>query len=215
MQAGAVFLGQFYSLTRRCQTGLLTTNQRMQANLRIITPSLLGLLHIAVDDICILTMRHQGQLAGLEDTLQRLLSVNQHIACRRTHKQFHARNALRWQLGKKVAIVVGSTKEERIVDVAFLAGQREFLFQRLQRGCLRYTVGHIEITRHTTCSSSTALCVNVCLCCQSWLTEMYVVVYHAWQHVTARGINRLIKRCLGLLFGNLNNVALLNDDKTV
>ena len=180
MQAGAIFLGQFYSLARRCQTGLLTTNQRVQANLRVITPSLLRLLHIAVDDICILTMRHQGQLASLEDTLQRLLLVNQHIARRGTHKQFHARNALSRQLGISVAIVVGSTKEERIVDVAFLAGQREFLFQCLQRGGLWHTVRHIEITCHTTCSSSTALCVNICLCCQSWLTEMYVVVYHAW-----------------------------------
>ena len=207
MQASAIFLGQFNGLAGRYQAGLLTTNQGVQANLRVVAPRLLGFLHIAVDDVRILAMRHQRQLASLEDTLQSLLLVHQHIARRRTHKQLDTRNALCRQLYEGVSIVVSSTIEERIVHMALLRSRLKFLFQSLQRGGLRHTVRHIEITRHTTCCCSTALCVDICLLCQTRLTEMYMGVYHTWQNVTTRSIDRFIERCRGLLCGNLCDVA--------
>ena len=92
MQAGAIFLSEFHSLARRSNAGLLTANQGMQVDLWVVTPGLLNLLHITVDDAGILPMYHQRQLANPEDVLQSLLLVNQHITRRRPHKQLDARN---------------------------------------------------------------------------------------------------------------------------
>ena len=179
MQTGAILLGQFDGLTRRGQTSLLATNQCMQTHLRVFTPGLLHFLHIAVDDVGILTMGHQWQFAGLKDTFQRLLTVYQHVTRRRTHEEFHSRNTCCIQLGKAVGIIVCGAIEERIVHMALLRGQLKLLFKGFQCGGLRHTIGHVKITGHATCCCRTALTVDIGLLRQSGLTEMHVVVDNA------------------------------------
>ena len=95
MQAGAILLCQSHSLGRGCQTSLLAANHGMQRHLRVVAPGFLSLRHVAVDDVRIFAMHHQRQLTGLEDALQRLLSVYQHVPCRRPHKKLDTRNTRR------------------------------------------------------------------------------------------------------------------------
>ena len=165
----------------------------MQTDGRILSPRLLGTGHVAIDDVRIFTMRHQGQLATLEDTLQDLLAVNEHVSRRRTHKELDARDAGSVELAEGIDIVVGGTIEEGIVDMALLTSQCLFLFQSLQRGGLRIAVRHIEVAGDATGSCRTALRIDVCLFRQSWLTEVYVVVDDTWQYVATRGIYRFVE----------------------
>ena len=217
MQACTIFLGQFHRLTRWCQTGLLAANQRMKWHLRIVSPSLLDLSHIPIDDVRILTMCHQWQLAGLEDAFQRLLLVNQHITRRWPHKQLDAWNPVCRQLGKGFRIIVGGPIEERVVYVALLTGQSKLLFQSLQRSRLWIAVGHIKKRSNTTGSSSPTFCIDISLLRQSRLTKMHMVVNDTWQDITTRGIDDGVKQrssdwCVFWSLRYKDNITVFNGD---
>ena len=62
MQAGMMLLSQFYGQKRTLITSLLTTDLRMMDHFRIFAVFLLSLSHVAIDDIRILAMRHDGQM---------------------------------------------------------------------------------------------------------------------------------------------------------
>ena len=51
----------------------------MMNNRRIFAIPTLGLRHVAVDDIRILTMRHDWQTGRREDMLQRFTTIYKHI----------------------------------------------------------------------------------------------------------------------------------------
>ena len=138
-------------------------------------------------------MYHQWQLTGLEDTLQRFLAVNEHIARRRTHKEFDARNATAIKPGKGICIVVRGTVEERVVHMTLLCSQRKFLLQSRQRSGLRLGIRHIKEGRNASCRCCLTLCIDVGLLGQSRLTEMYVVIDNARQHIAARSVDDLIR----------------------
>ena len=212
MQTSAVFLGQSHSLLRRSKTGLLAAYHRMKAHGRVFTPRFLRRCHIAIDDVAILAMNHQRQLASLENLLQNSILVDQHIARRRTHKEFDARNAARIQLGKSIAIIVCGAIEERVVHVTFRGCQDKLLFQSLGRGGLRLGVRHIKEGCHTSCRCRLTLCVYIGLLRQSGFTEMHVTVNHARQHIAPCSVNDVITSYLFLLTSYLNNSAVFHDD---
>ena len=135
VQTGLVFLGKIHSLRRRSQTGLLAANQGMQTDLRVITPRFLSFLHIAVDDARVFTMGHDWQTGRGEDTVQRLIAVYQHIACAATHKELDARNAVNIQLVEERHVIVGGTKEERIVYMTLLRRPLELIVEGLVVVC--------------------------------------------------------------------------------
>ena len=151
--------------------------------------------HIAIDDGRVLTMRHDGQMGRGEDALQSLITVNEHIARARAHEELDAGDAVLVELTEQVGIVICGSKEERIVHVTLFSRQTVLVFQCLQRSGLRYGVGHIEIGGDTTCGCSYALRIDVGLFRHARLTEVHVVINNAWQHIAARGINRICTVC--------------------
>ena len=76
--------------------------------------------------------------------------------------------------------------------MALLGSQLEFIFEGFQRGGLRHGVGHIEVTGHTTIGSSAALTLDICLVCQSGLTEMNVVVDDTGQYKAPSSIDNVV-----------------------
>ena len=217
VQTGMMFHGQFNGQTGTLIAGLLTAYLRMMTHLRIITVQTLGLRHITIDDVRILTMDHDGQTSRGEDTLQRLTTVNEHIPGRRAHKQFDTWYAVCIELFKQRRIPVCCPEEETVVDVTFTCGYTELLFESLNGCCLRHGIGHIEETGHTSCRSRTTFTLDIGLLCQSWLTEMHMVVNNAGQHKTSRSIDDLINRYLGtcISFNNLTYLRISDDDGAI
>ena len=76
------------------------------------------------------------------------------------------------ELGEETGIVVGGTKEETVVHVALLGCEGELLFLSLQCRSLWHRIGHIEIGGDTSSGGGTALCVDIRLLSQTWLTEV-------------------------------------------
>ena len=121
------------------------------------------------------------------------------------------------ELGKEIGIVVGGTKEETVVHVALLGCEGELLFQSLQCRSLWHRIGHIEIGGDTSSGGGTALCVDIRLLRQTWLTEVYVVVDDAWEHKTARSVDDLAIRRFGRMvsFYNLSDSFVFNDQRAI
>ena len=200
VQARTIFFSQLHGLTGGLQTGLLAAYHGMQADGRVFAPRLLRLSHVLVDDSGILAVGHQRQgRSSSEDAAQRRIAVHEHVARRGAHEELDAWYAVGRQLREEVGIIVGGTEEERVVDMALLGGQPELLLQRLKRRRLRHAVGHVEIAGDAAGSGSTALGVNVGFFRQSGLTEMHVVIDDAGQNEASRGIDRLVRRCVGML----------------
>ena len=103
------------------------------------------------------------------------------------------------ELAKETCIVIGSSKEETVVYVAFLCRYAELLVESLQGCGLRHRIGHIKKAGNTTCCSRTTFTLDVGFLRQPWLTEMHVVINDAWQYKTSRSIDDLIKRCFGMV----------------
>ena len=101
------------------------------------------------------------------------------------------------ELGEEVRIIIGGTKEERIVHVALLAGECLFLFQSLDGRSLRHGIGHIEIRGHATCRCRPTLSIDISLFRQTRLTEVHMIIDDARQNETSRGIDHFIERCFG------------------
>ena len=76
MQTSHVFLGQLHSQTRAFVACFLAAYLRMMLHPRIIAILLLCLCHIAVNDIRIFAMSHQGKWRQFEDLLQSLTTIN-------------------------------------------------------------------------------------------------------------------------------------------
>ena len=76
----------------------------------VIAVKALCFLHIAIDDGCILAMGHYGQFGKGEDFLCGL-SVNQHVASRRTHEELYSGYAVLVEFVEKREVVVGCTKK--------------------------------------------------------------------------------------------------------
>ena len=94
-------------------------------------------------------------------------------------------------------------------------GTLKLIVQGFQCSGLWFAIRHIEIASHATCSSCSALTLYIRLFCKSWLTEVYMVINDSWQYITTRGIDDFIKRCLGLLFGNIYNVAVFDNNAAI
>ena len=88
------------------------------------------------------------------------------------------------ELVEECHVVVSGAKEECVVYVTALGSSLKLILQRLQRGGLRYRVGHLEIRGDATSSCCTAFTLNVCLLRHTRLAEMYVCVDDAWQNET-------------------------------
>ena len=145
-------------------------------------------------------MSHDGQTelgSRLENLQQRAIFVNKHVARARPHEELDARNALAVELGESVNIVVCGPKEEAIVHMAALPSPFEFVVKRLERGCLRNGVRHIEKAGHTSECSSTALAFYISLFGQSRLTEMHMRVDDSRQNETPRSIDSFIAIATG------------------
>ena len=192
MKTRMMLLCQLHRETCTLVTSLLATDLRMMRHMRIITVFPFSLSHVAVDDIRILTMYHDGEPGGSKDLLQSLATVNEHITCRTTHKEFDAWNAFRIQLRKQLHIIIRRTKVEAVVHMALLSSQLIFILKGFDCRSLRNGIRHIKISRDTTCRSRTTLAVDIGLLRQTWLTEMHMVVDHTRQNKTPRSIYDLI-----------------------
>jgi hypothetical protein len=213
VEVGMVLGGEFDGEAGALVAGLFAADLWMVCHLRIIAVFCLCRCHVAIDDVRILAVGHNDHGRCGKDTIQSLTTINEHIASRGTHKELDARNAMWIELGEETGIVVGGTKEETVVHVALLSCEGEFFFQSLQRRSLRHGVGHIEIGGDASNGSGTALCVDVRLLRQTWLTEMYVVVDDAWEHKTTRSVDDLVIRRFGRMVSlyNLSDFFVFND----
>ena len=82
---------------------------------------------------------------------------------------------------------------------------------------MRIGIGHVHERSHATCHGGTALRVDVGLMCQTWLTEMHMLIDDAGNEVFACGIddsmNRPFDGLRGLVFtDNLGNLSIRNEN---
>ena len=216
MEMCSTLFCQFYSQSRTLVASLLTAYLRMMFYSRIITVFGLGLSHIAIDDIRTLAMGHHRQpqfLCLLEYTYQRLVFIYEHISGTGTHKEFDTRHMMPVQPTETLHIVIGSSIEEAIVNVAFFCSQLTFISPYLQVCSLRNGIRHLQIRSHATVCSSLRFALDVSLTCQSRLTEMDMVIYDSWQNKTPRSIHYMFVGATGCLsFKYLcNNVTINNE----
>ena len=202
MEMRPAFLSQLHRQTAAFIASLLAAYFRMMFYGRVLTPFLLSQLHIAVNDFGILTVGHHRQIQLfrlLEDSLQRLIFIHQHIARTGAHKELDSRNTMRIELLKIIYIIIGSTKEETVVHMTLLSAQLPLCLPGLQSGSLRYRVRHLKITGHTTKGSSAAFALDVSLLRKSRLTEVNMIINHTRQNKTPRGIDDFIVIATGCL----------------
>ena len=102
------------------------------------------------------------------------------------------------EVGKERVVVVRSTEEERVVDVALLARQQELLVESLQRGGLRHGVRHLAVGGDTAESGRAAFAFYVGLLGESWFAEMHMGVDDTGNNKSARGIDDLVESATGL-----------------
>lgn len=115
MQTSAILMGQLHSQTTTLIAGLFAAYRGMKLHRGVVAIPLLEGCHIAVDDVGILAMSHQGQVeivSCLEDAAQRLSLVDKHIASAGAHEELDTGNAMTVQLGETLHIVIGGTVEK-------------------------------------------------------------------------------------------------------
>ena len=179
----------------------------MKLHRGVVAIPLLEGCHIAVDDVGILAMSHQGQVeivSCLEDAAQRLSLVDKHIASAGAHEELDTGNAMTVQLGETLHIVIGGAIEEGIVDMTFLAAESRLFGQGFERSGLRHRVGHVEIRGDAAKGCGPALTLDVGLGGESGLTEMHMVVDHSWHNKTPRGIDCLVETATRCFFAIIN-----------
>lgn len=125
MEPGMIFPGKFHCQSGTLIASLSTTDLGMMDNCGVVTIFRLGGFHIAVDEGGILTVSHQGQGCCTEDTLQCFLAVYQHIARRRAHEEFDARDTVDVQLGESLRVIIRRPIEKAVVDMTLLSCQGE------------------------------------------------------------------------------------------
>ena len=202
MEMRPAFLSQLHRQTAAFIASLLAAYFRMMFYGRVLTPFLLSQLHVAVDDFGILTVGHHRQIQLfrlLEDSLQRLIFIHQHIARTGAHKELDARYTMLIELLKIIYIIIGSTKEETVVHMTLLSAQLPLCLPSLQSGSLRHRVRHLEIAGYTTKGSCTAFALDVSLLRKSRLTEVNMIINHTRQNKTPRGIDDFIVIATGCL----------------
>ena len=141
-------------------------------------------------------MRHHRETqfgSDPEDLLQRLTPVDKHVSCRSTHEELDAGDRMRVEQGEQTAVGICRAKEEAVVYVARPPRTFPLVVQRLRRRRLRKRIRHLEVGGHPAVCGSPALALDVCFLRQSRLTEVYMVVDHAGQDKTPRGIDGLVK----------------------
>ena len=190
----------------------------MKAHVGVVTEALLEGFHVAVDGGGVLAMHHDGQWRQAEDAVERLVTVDEHIAGGTAHKELHAGNAVGVKLRQQVGVVVGGAEEEGVVHVALRSGQPLLLVECFKGGGLRHGVGHIEVAGHSSSRRGAAFAVDVGFRREAGLAEVHMVVDDARQHVAARGIDRLVgKVCLqGSCFlpgDDVNDTVILNNNR--
>jgi hypothetical protein len=212
MEAGLVFGGEFDGETSTLVTSLLTADLGMVGNLWVITIETLRLSHVAIDDIRIFAVGHDGQGGCGKDMFQSLTTIYKHVARGGTHEKFDTRDAMRIELWEKVCIIIGGAKEKTVVHMALPGSQSKLILQSLKGRGLRHGIGHVKVGCDTTSGSGTALCVDIGLFRQTWLPEMHMVIDDTGEHETARSIDDLVIRYFGRIFNNLYYLFVLNDE---
>ena len=166
----------------------------------------LRLCHVAVDDVGVLTVRHQRQVklgALPEDVVKGMLVVHEHVACRRAHEELYARQAFGVQPVEAIGVAVCRAEEESVVDMAFLLASRHLVFPVVYGRRGRLGVWHVEERGDAAPCSRSRLAVNVGLVRESRLAEVDVLVDDAWHNETPRSIYMSVVDASGcLVFGN-------------
>src|SRR5574344_359089 len=158
----------------------------------VITIFFLCSLHIRIYHSRILTMRHHWQSRNAEHPFKRFLTVNQHVACGRAHKELYSRHSIAVDDIQRFSVVIGSTYEESIIYDTLLSTTIHLVAPCLNGSCLRHSVGHVEIRCHTSCGSRPTLGCDVSLVCHSWFAEMHMVVNNPGKNITTRGVSHFI-----------------------
>ena len=207
MQTSAILMGQLHSQATTLIAGLFAAYCGMELHRGVVAIPLLEGCHIAVDDVGILAMSHQGQVeivSCLEDAAQRLSLVDKHIASAGAHEELNTGNAMTVQLGETLHIVIGGAVEEGIVDMTFLAAESRLVGQGFECSGLRHRVGHVEIRGDAAKGCGPALTLDVGLGGETGLTEMHMVVDHSWHNKTPRGIDCLVETATRCFFAIIN-----------
>ena len=118
--------------------------------------------------------------------------AEQHAACRRAQKGFHAAHLCVVDLLKRVEIGVGGPDIEAVVGWRYLGGLGIFCLEPVDGGGGRRVVGHVHVAGHTAGHGSTALAGNVGLVGHAWLAKVHVVVDHAGHDVGSFHVDALI-----------------------
>ena len=189
----------------------------MQSHIRIIAVARLCLSHIGIYHAGILTMHHYRHCGITEYLAQRVVAVNEHIACTCPHKQFHTRHDMAVERLQCICIAVGSPEEETVVHMAFLPRNSELGVESINRCRLRHSVGHIKKRRDPSVCRSLAFRTNVCLCSKTRFAEMHMAVYHPGQDKKPCGIYLPIIVATGnfLTFYYLGNNIVLHHQRAV
>ena len=216
MQTRTCLLSEVYSTLCRLVARCLGAYLRVVLNGGVVAVLLLCVLHVAVDDVGILAVSHNRQLCLAEQLVQHVLSVDEHVARRRTHEELDARHAVRVDTGDAVDVIVCSSDEEAVVDVR-LCGSILKLCVECFLGCgLRLGVRHVEVGGDTAVSRSTTLGLHVRLLGESGVAEVHMAVDHSGHNKTPRGIYDAVvvaTRCFCTFYNVCNGVAVNNEGR--
>ena len=173
------FGGKLYGCTGGLIASLFRPYLGMMDDGRIGAVHALRLLHVAVYDVGVLAMCHDGKGGSLEERLQHVALVDEHVARAGAHKELYARHTVRIDAANGVDVVVSGTDEEAVIDVRTSRRLLHLIVQSIQGGGLRFGVGHVEVRCDAAVSGCTALSLNVSLLCQARVAEMHMVVNHS------------------------------------
>ena len=93
----------------------------MESQRYIVSVFFFIFIRIFFDDSLVFAMGGDKQIGSTEYITQAGHAVYQHISGARTHKQFHATNAVLVQLRKLGVVIIGRSEVARIVDRRLLA----------------------------------------------------------------------------------------------
>ena len=129
-----------------------------------------------------------------KDFPQGFNTVNKHIPCTGSHKQFYTAHMFLVQLLQQLRIVIGCSEIKRIVYDTLVCSISKLVFQSFQSCCLRITVRHIHKRSYSPCCRSRSFTCHVSLMSQSRITKMYMIIYNSRDEVTTAGVDFGIAR---------------------
>ena len=151
-----------------------TAYHRVVFHIGVVAILRFGGCHIGVDCRRVLAVCHDGEGCSSEQTAQRLLLINEHIARAGAHEELHSGYAVRVESIYRVDVVVGCAEEEGVVHMRLTPCIREFRVESVGRCGLRHGVWHIEIGGDAAVSRCPTLALHVGFLCESGVAKVHM-----------------------------------------